>query len=184
MRVEPGVVVTAGSTVVVFEAKYTSLFSVYPAGEATGGGPLHQLAAQYAALRAATAANGWPDPVVVAVTVGSIPPTADLELAARLSVSCGLALPWNATGRATIGLLVGPNLAVDSGYTPWRDAPCGVGVGAPAGDGMRSRRLTVPNRRLTRSFSSWRLGLGQHAWAIPAEGTAWTGCRRPMIDDR
>ncbi|MEX5636838.1 hypothetical protein [Parafrankia sp. FMc2] len=83
MRVEPDVVVTAGTTVVVFEAKYTSPFSLYPADEPAGGEPLHQLAAQFAALRAVTAARGWPDPVVVAVTVGAVPPTADLELAAR-----------------------------------------------------------------------------------------------------
>lgn len=83
MRVEPDVVVTAGTTVVVFEAKYTSPFSVYPADEPAGGEPLHQLAAQYAALRTVTAARGWPDPVVVAVTVGAIRPKADLELAER-----------------------------------------------------------------------------------------------------
>ncbi|SQD97431.1 conserved hypothetical protein [Parafrankia sp. Ea1.12] len=83
MRVEPDVVVTAGTTVVVFEAKYTSPFSVYPADGPAGGEPLHQLAAQYAALRTVTAARGWPDPVVVAVTVGAIRPKADLELAER-----------------------------------------------------------------------------------------------------
>ncbi|EFC79702.1 hypothetical protein [Parafrankia sp. EUN1f] len=83
MRVEPDVVVTVGTTVVVFEAKYTSPFSLYPADEPAGSEPLHQLAAQFAALRAVTAARGWPDPVVVAVTVGAIPPTADLERAER-----------------------------------------------------------------------------------------------------
>ncbi|ABW12102.1 hypothetical protein Franean1_2673 [Parafrankia sp. EAN1pec] len=62
MRVEPDVVVTAGTTVVVFEAKYTSPFSLYPADEPAGGEPLHQLAAQFAALRAVAAARGWPGP--------------------------------------------------------------------------------------------------------------------------
>ncbi|MBL7487879.1 hypothetical protein I6A60_18970 [Frankia sp. AgB1.9] len=107
MRVEPDVVVTAGSTVVVFEAKYTSPFTIYPADERTGGEPFHQMAAQYAAVQAATAAKGWPDPIVVAVTVGAIPPTADLAFAARsarLLVSAVDAdrfrwLPWHQIAR-------------------------------------------------------------------------------------
>jgi hypothetical protein len=79
--IEPDVLVTAGKTVVVFEAKLHSPFSHYDGPIDVE--PFHQLAIQSAAVAAWAAGRRLGPPRVVAVTASPIRPLADLSDAAR-----------------------------------------------------------------------------------------------------
>jgi hypothetical protein len=80
-QVEPDVMVIAGATVVVFEAKLFSPFGIYHDPADVAAPPYHQLAVQYAATKAWASGLGLADPVVVAVTADSTCPRASLDQA-------------------------------------------------------------------------------------------------------
>jgi hypothetical protein len=111
-QIEPDVMVIAGSTVVVFEAKLFSPFSSYHNPAEPGTAPYHQLAVQYAATRAWAAGLRLSAPVVVAVTADSARPSASLDQAmhdiVRLTgaASPGIVkwLPWHRIAEILAGL--------------------------------------------------------------------------------
>jgi hypothetical protein len=79
--IEPDVIVIAGKAVIVFEAKLNSDFSTYTAPPPPGSRTspedryFHQLAVQYAAVKAWAAGLLLNPPTIVAVTRGPLPPT-------------------------------------------------------------------------------------------------------------
>lgn len=79
--IEPDVVIIAGRSIVVFEAKLHSAFCLYHDPGADGA-PYHQLAVQYAAVRSWAAGERLDPPTVVAVTASTAPPLHDLARAA------------------------------------------------------------------------------------------------------
>ncbi len=111
-QIEPDVMVIAGSTVVVFEAKLFSPFSSYHDPAEPGTAPYHQLAVQYAATRAWAAGLRLSGPVIVAVTADSTRPSASLDQAihdiVRLTGAApgGVVkwLPWHRIAEVLAGL--------------------------------------------------------------------------------
>jgi hypothetical protein len=115
--VEPDVVVVAGTTVVVFEAKLFSPFTQHHDPLEPAAPPLHQLAVQHAAVRMWALGGRLKEPVVVAVTADVARPEVALEQATRNAEhltghSCADSfrwLPWHSIAKALEG--VAPSLA-------------------------------------------------------------------------
>lgn len=80
-KVEPDVVVIAGTAMVVFEAKLFSPFGSYHDPAQPDAVPYHQLAVQYAATRAWAAGLQLREPIMVAVTADSGRPSTSLNRA-------------------------------------------------------------------------------------------------------
>ena len=80
--IEPDVIVVIGRQPLVFEAKLHSPFGMYPDPGDPDAPSLHQMAVQYAALRAWAAGERLLPPVIVAVTAPPHRPVGDLSRAA------------------------------------------------------------------------------------------------------
>jgi hypothetical protein len=79
--IEPDVIVIAGTTMVVFEAKLFSPFGSYHHPAQPDAAPYHQLAMQHAATKAWAAGLQLREPIMIAVTAHSARPSASLKQA-------------------------------------------------------------------------------------------------------